>query len=436
MEKINNNLIVQPYEKPKNPLVWLMLSFQHVFAMFGATILVPILIGLDPAMAIFCSGLGTMIYLLCTKGKVPIYIGSSFAFITASTIALQSGGHGAVAAGLVCVAAVYIVISFILRATGSNWLNKLIPPIVIGPMIMVIGLGLAGTAVSSAGLTAATFDLKFAGVACFTLLVTALISIVGKGFFKIIPILSGIASGYILSLTLGLVDTSIFKDMTLFSMPNFQIPGVTYSFEWGYALMFAPIALVTIAEHIGEHSIISNICKKDFLKEPGIKWTLLGDGLATLAAGLIGGPANTTYGENNGVIAMTKVASVYVIGLAALIAMILAFLNPVSLFIQSIPSPVMGGISIMLFGIIASNGVKVMIENKIDFGKSRNLIIAATMLILGIGGATIDLSEYFKLDPGALTFSGMSIAAIIGMALNLVLPHEKEYQESLVEKDI
>ena len=423
-ESTSNSLVIQPNEKPKKKLIWMLLSFQHVFAMFGATILVPNLVGLDPALAIFCSGLGTLVYLACTKGKIPIYIGSSFAFISASAIAMQESGHGALAAGLVSVALVYILISVIVRFTGVGWLNKVLPPIVVGPMIIVIGLGLAGVAIDKASLTADNFNLLHAGVAFFTLLVTALISIIGKGFFKIIPILIGIIVGYCLSLAVGLVDTSVFANVTLFSMPEFQLPGVTYSFKWEYAFMFLPIAFVTIAEHIGDHSVMSTICNKDFFKNPGLKFTILGDGLATLVAGLIGGPANTTYGENSGVVAMTKVGSVYVIGLAAVFAMILAFLNPVAIFISSIPDPVMGGISIMLFGIIASNGIKVMIASNTDFSESRNLVIAATMLVLGIGGATFHFTD-------SLTFAGMSVAAIAGIVLNLILPHEKKYDSKI-----
>lgn len=422
----DNGLLIQPNERPKKLSIWILLSLQHVFAMFGSTVLAPMLIGLDPSIAILTSGLGTLVYLFATGFKIPIYIGSSFAFIAASVIALEQGGPGALASGLVSVAVVYLIVALIVKIVGSGWLKKLLPPIVIGPMIMVIGLGLASSAVTNAGLSADNFDIKQAMVAIFTLLVCAFVSIVGKGFFKIIPILIGIISGYLFALFIGQVDTTIFNNMTLFSQPNIQIPFVTYKFHFAFAIMFLPIALVTIAEHIGEHTIISNITRKDFLTNPGLKRTLLGDGLATLIAGLIGGPANTTYGENNGVIAMTKVASVRVIALAAVFAIILAFLNPVSLFIQSIPDAVMGGVSIMLFGIIASNGVKIMIENNIDFTKSRNLVIAASMLILGIGGATFTLSDTFSL-------AGMSVAAVVGIILNLILPRQDKYQSELTE---
>lgn len=418
IEKKSSVLKVQVREKPDNIFVWMLLSFQHVFAMFGATVLVPTLTGLDPAVAIFCSGVGTLIYIVCTKGRVPVYLGSSFAYIAAISLALKDGGPGAVASGLVVVGLTYITVSIILRFSGIDWLKKIMPPIVVGPMIMVIGLGLAGSAVENSGLAADSFNLTFALVSAFTLLVTALVSIKGKGYFKIIPILIGIVSGYALCLAIGLVDTSIFSGINMITIPQFKIPMVSYQFDFSVIPMFLPISLVTMAEHIGDHTVLSTICEEDFIKEPGLKKTLLGDGLATLFAGLIGGPANTTYGENTGVIAMTKVGSVYVIALAAVFAICLSFLGPVSAFILSIPAPVMGGISIMLFGIIASNGVKIMIENQVDFTNSRNLVIAAAMLILGLGGATFEFSS-------VLSISGMAVAAVVGIVLNLVLPHEK-----------
>lgn len=416
--KKNNRLKIQVNEKPSNIFVWMLLSFQHVFAMFGATVLVPKLTGLDPSVAIFCSGVGTIIYLICTKGRVPVYLGSSFAYIAAISMALKDGGTGAVASGLLVVGLAYVSVSIVLRFTGIGWLKKLMPPIVVGPMIMVIGLGLASSAVNNSGLGAENFNVTFALVSAFTLLVTAVVSIRGKGYFKIIPILIGIISGYVLSLIIGIVDTSIFSNVDIISIPQFKIPLISYQFDFSVIPMFLPISLVTMAEHIGDHTVLSAICEEDFIEDPGLKKTLLGDGLATTFAALIGGPANTTYGENTGVIAMTKVASVYVIALAAFFAICLSFLGPVSAFILSIPAPVMGGISIMLFGIIASNGVKIMIENNVDFGNSRNLVIAAAMLILGLGGATFQFSE-------ALTISGMSVSAVVGIILNIVLPHDK-----------
>lgn len=425
-------LKIQISEKPKNKLLWLLLSFQHVFAMFGATVLVPALTGLDPAVAIFCSGMGTFIYMACTKGKVPVYLGSSFAYIAAISLALKDGGYGAVASGLFVVGIAYIFVAILLRFTGIDWLKKIMPPIVVGPMIMVIGLGLASSAIANAGLSADNFNAKFAIIAFFTLLVTAFVSIKGKGFFKIIPILIGIIAGYLFALVLGAVDLSHFANLSVIKVPPFKFAFIDYQFDWSVLPMFLPLALVTMAEHIGDHTVLSSVCGKDFIKDPGLKQTLLGDGLASLAAGLIGGPANTTYGENTGVIAMTKVGSVYVIAGAALLAMILSFLSPVSAFIYSIPQAVMGGISIMLFGIIASNGVKIMIENKTDFNDSRNLVIAASMLILGIGGATFNITS-------DLHITGMALAALVGIILNLVLPKTEKLEgrefDEMIDQD-
>lgn len=417
MEK-NNLLRIQINEKPENKFLWFMLSFQHIFAMFGATVLVPTLTGLDPSVAIFCSGVGTLIYITVTKKKVPVYLGSSFAYIAAISYTLKKDGPGGVATGLISVGVLYMIIAIVLTFTGTGWFKKIMPPVVVGSMIMVIGLGLANIAVSNAGLTTETFSAKSVIISMSTLLITSIIAIRAKGFLKIIPILVGIISGYIISLILGEVDTSIFKNLELFRVPDFKFPGYSYKFDLSVLPMFLPIAFVTMAEHIGDHTVLSSICGQDFITNPGLKKTLLGDGLATMFAGLVGGPANTTYGENTGVIAMTKVGSVYVIISTAILAIILSFLAPVAAFINSIPQAVMGGVSIMLFGIIGSNGVKIMIENKIDFNKPRNLIIASSMLILGLGGATFTISK-------AAQISGMSLSAIVGIVLNIVLPKEK-----------
>jgi uracil permease len=415
---MKNNLNVQINEKPKTWLLWVILSLQHIFAMFGSTVLVPTLTGMDPAVAIFTSGLGTLIYIFVTKKKVPMYLGSSFAYISAITLGLKTEGYGFVASGIFVVGLLHIFFGVIIKYLGTQWINKLLPPVVIGPMIMIIGLSMAQTAVSNAGLSADNFNLTSIFIATMTLLVSALVSIRGKGYFKIIPIIIGIVAGYILALTLNQVDTSLFSNIPLINVPQFQIPLVTYQFDFNSVLMFAPISLVTLAEHIGETSVIGSITQKDFFTDPGLKRTLVGDGLATSVAGLLGGPATTTYGENNGVIALTKVASIYVMMLAAIMAMALSFFVPLNAFIKSIPSPVMGGVSIILFGIIASNGVKILIKENVDYNSSRNLIIMASMLIIGLGKATIQLSS-------TLEITGMALAALIGIVLNVVLPQEK-----------
>lgn len=415
---MKNNLHVQIDEKPKSLTLWIILSFQHIFAMFGSTVLVPTLTGLDPSVAIFTSGLGTLIYIFITKKKVPMYLGSSFAYISAITLGLKSEGYGFVASGIFIVGLLHVLFGIMIKYTGTKWINKLLPPVVIGPMIMIIGLSMAQTAVTNSGLSAENFNLTSILIAGVTLLVSALVSIRGKGYLKIVPIIVGIVTGYIFALLLNQVDTSFFSGIPIIRAPHFQIPFVTYQFDFNSILMFAPISLVTLAEHVGETSVIGSITQKDFFTDPGLKRTLVGDGVATSVAGLLGGPATTTYGENNGVIALTKVASIYVLMLAAVMAMGLSFFVPIDAFIKSIPLPVMGGVSIILFGIIASNGVKILIKEKVDYNSSRNLVIMATMLIIGLGKATIQLSS-------TLEITGMALAALIGIVLNVVLPQEK-----------
>ena len=409
---------------------WIILALQHVFAMFGATILVPILVNgaagsevLTIPVALVTSGIGTLIYILCTKGKSPVYLGSSFAFITPlATGAVLAGVGGAMTGGML-VGLIYVIVALIIAIVGKDWLQKILPPIVIGPMIMIIGLGLASSAVSSIGIAAGTEAISIKGVivALFTFIVTGLVMLKGKGFFKVVPFLIGIASGYILSCILGLVDFSPVLAAAFFSVPDFVIPFVSYTPTFAAALTIAPIALVTIAEHIGDHTALSTIIGKDLIKEPGLNRTLLGDGLATLTAALLGGPPNTTYGENTSVVGMTKVASVWVIGLAAIFAICLGFLGKFTALISTIPSPVLGGVSLLLYGFIAVNGLKVLIENRVDFSKSRNVIIASSMLVLGLGGAALTF--------GSVTVSGMSLAAVVGVLLNLLLPHEDEEKE-------
>ena len=409
---------------------WIILALQHVFAMFGATILVPILVNgaagsevLTIPVALVTSGIGTLIYILCTKGKSPVYLGSSFAFITPLATGAVLAGIGGAMTGAMLVGLIYVVVALIIAIVGKEWLQKILPPIVIGPMIMIIGLGLASSAVSSIGIAAGTEAISIKGVivALFTFLVTGLVMLKAKGFFKVVPFLIGIASGYILSCILGLVDFSPVLAAAFFSVPDFVIPFVSYTPTFAAALTIAPIALVTIAEHIGDHTALSTIIGKDLIKEPGLNRTLLGDGLATFIAALLGGPPNTTYGENTSVVGMTKVASVWVIGLAAIFAICLGFLGKFTALISTIPSPVLGGVSLLLYGFIAVNGLKVLIENRVDFSKSRNVIIASSMLVLGLGGAALTF--------GSVTVSGMSLAAVVGVLLNLLLPHEDEEKE-------
>ena len=431
-------LLLDVDEKPQLSK-WIILALQHVFAMFGATILVPILVNsaagetvLTIPVALVTSGIGTLIYILCTKGKSPVYLGSSFAFIAPLAAAFLKGGISGAMTGIMAVGLIYIIFAIIVKFIGKNWIDKLLPPIVIGPMIMIIGLGLAPTAISQIGLSSGTeLDLRCVAVAFITFATTAIIMVRGKGFWKIIPFLIGIIVGYISAICFGLVDFTPIKEAAFFSMPHFVIPFLNYKPEFSALLTIAPIALVTMAEHIGDHTALGTIIGKNLLKEPGLDKTLLGDGIATFVAGLLGGPANTTYGENTSVVGMTKVASVWVIGLAAIFAICLGFLGKFTALVSTIPSAVLGGVSLLLYGFIAVNGLKVLIQNQIDFGKSKNVVVASTMLVLGLGGAAISIVK----GDLSLTISGMSLAAIFGILINLLLPEESDPFGDAPKKD-
>lgn len=398
-----------------------MLSFQHVFAMFGATILVPLILGMPVSVALFASGIGTLIYQVATQFKVPVYLGSSFAYISAMALAIKEMGGDVSAAqtGIFFVGLIYVLIAGLVKAIGTKWIDTLLPPVVIGPMIIVIGLGLANSAVTSAGFVA-DGDWKNVVVAIVTFLIAAFVNTKGKGFAKIVPFLIAIIGGYIVALLLGLVDFTPVLEAAWFELPGFYLPFKTgvfksYNFYFGPEMVaILPIAVVTVAEHIGDHTVLSQICGRQFLKNPGLSRTLIGDGVATAVSALIGGPANTTYGENTGVIGMTRIASVSVIRNAALIAIAFSFLGKFTALISTIPSAVLGGMSILLYGVIASNGLKVLIESRVDFGQVRNLIVASSMLVLGLGGAVLNI--------GAITLSGTALSAIVGIILNLVLP--------------
>ncbi|MFS9075817.1 uracil-xanthine permease family protein [Streptococcus mitis] len=404
----------------------ILLSFQHVFAMFGATILVPLILGMPVSVALFASGVGTLIYMISTGFRVPVYLGSSFAFITAMSLAMKEMGGDVSAAqtGVILTGLVYVLVAAGVRFAGTKWIDKLLPPIIIGPMIIVIGLGLAGSAVTNAGLVA-DGNWKNALVAVVTFLIAAFINTKGKGFLRIIPFLFAIIGGYLFALTLGLVDFTPVLKANWFEIPGFYLPFSTGGAFKEYNLYFGPetiailpIAIVTISEHIGDHTVLGQICGRQFLKEPGLHCTLLGDGIATSVSAFLGGPANTTYGENTGVIGMTRIASVSVIRNAAFIAIALSFLGKFTALISTIPNAVLGGMSILLYGVIASNGLKVLIKERVDFGQMRNLIIASAMLVLGLGGAILKL--------GPVTLSGTALSAMTGIILNLILPYENK----------
>ena len=398
---------------------WVGLSIQHMFSMFGSTVLVPILVGLNPGIALFSSGVGTLMYILITKGKIPAYMGSSFSFIVPMIALMKTVGYPGIAQGTIAVGCVYLVVSLVVSMIGSDWIDRLLPPVIVGPIIMVIGLSLAGTAAKDATINAAGhYDLKFFVVALLTLLVTIAFNMFMKGFLGLIPILLGIVVGYVIAVLFGIVDFTPVLHAHWLSLPAFQIPFVNYKpkLYWGAILSMAPIAFVTMTEHMGHIMVLNQLTERNFFKDPGLNHTLAGDGTASIIAGFVGGPPVTSYGENIGVLAITKVHSVYVLAGAALFAIIFGFIGKLSALIETIPKPVIGGISFLLFGVIASSGLRVLIDNRVDFDKKRNLMIASVILVIGIGNAYLQLGQY--------QFSGLAVAAVLGVILNLILPKE------------
>ena len=411
---------------------WIPLSIQHVFAMFGATILVPAITGLDPATALFTAGTGTLLYIILTGAKVPAFLGSSFAFIPPIlAIAGGPGGPnmayalgGAIAAGLF-----YCVVAFIIRFAGTKWLDRALPPVVIGSVIMVIGLNLAPTALNMAMLTDTTnpesYSLIYLSIAAVTLGVTVFASVFFKGFLSTIPILIGLLSGYFFTLIMGffvpcyaIINFQEVLDAKWIGMPKYQVP----SFNFVAILTFIIVSLATICEHLGDTLVTSKVVGQDFYKNPGLHRTLVGDGLATTWAALWGGPPNTTYGENVGVMAITRVYSVWVIGGAAVIAVLLAFFRKFGALIQTIPAPVLGGISMLLFGIIASSGLRTIVESGVDFKEKRNLTISSVILVVGLGGGKLAFAITNNVQ---FELAGVALATVIGIILNLVFPQSR-----------
>jgi uracil permease len=393
------------------------LSFQHLFAMFGSTVLVPILTGLDPAVALFAGGIGTLIYIILTKGKIPAYLGSSFAFIAPLTAMVKTQGIGAAMYGAILSGVVYVIVSALIAKFGIGWLERLLPPIVVGPIVIVIGLSLAGTAVNMASGNYL--------VAFVALLIAVIANTYFKGFLGVIPILLGIIGGYLFAAVCGIVNFSTVSNAPWFAAPHFTAPHISSIAAW----TIAPVALVTIAEHIGHLLVTENIVGRKLMRDPGMHRSILGDGIATIVAGSVGGPPSTTYGENIGVLAITRVYSVWVIGGAACIAVVFSFIGKLKALISSIPTPVMGGISIMLFGIIAASGLRMLVENKVDFGSKRNLTIASIVMVLGVGGAVFHIK--------GLEIGNMAIATLAGILLNWILPKERDNSkhETSVEQE-
>lgn len=419
----NEEAILDIKDKPKFGQ-WLVLSIQHLFTMFGATVLVPLLIGINPSIALFASGVGTLVYILCTKAKIPAYLGSSFAFVVTMQALMHQYGYPAVGQGAIVSGLVYVVVAWLISKFGSSWMDQVLPPVVVGPIIIVIGLSLATTAANDAMLNNSHYDIKFFGVAMFTLLITIIFNMFLKGFSSMIPVLLGIICGYLLALTVGIVDLEPVKAAKWFSLPAFNVMFLNYDFKFYPAAIIgmAPIAFVTMTEHMGHIMVLNKLTKRNFLKDPGLHRTLLGDGLSTIIAGFVGGPPTTSYGENIGVLAMSKVHSVWVLGGAAFFAVVFSFCGKFSALIQTIPGPVIGGISFLLFGMIASNGLRILVDSKVDYEKKRNLIITSVILVIGIGGTYLQLGNF--------QLTSIALSTVFGIVLNLLLPANAASEEN------
>lgn len=402
---MNNKII--PVDQKLPLLQTIPLGFQHLFAMFGATMLVPILFQVNPATILLFNGIGTLFYLFICRGQVPAYLGSSLAFISPVFLVLPQYGYEAALSGFIVVGAVFCLIALLIRKVGTGWINVVFPPAAMGAIVAVIGLELMPTAANMAGLNTETVDLNTIIVSVFTLVVTIFGTVAFRGFFAIIPILIGVISGYILALFMGIVDLTLIREASWFAVPTLYTP----SFNLNAIAIILPAALVVVVEHIGHLIVTGNIVNKDLTKEPGLDRSLLGNGISTIFSGFFGSTPNTTYGENIGVLAITKVFSVWVIGAAATIAIILSFVGKLAAAIQSIPTPVMGGVSLLLFGVIAASGIRMLVESKVDYNKPVNLVLTSVVLGIGVSNASITL--------GTVTLRGMALATVIAIVLSL-----------------
>jgi uracil-xanthine permease len=388
-------------------IIGLPLSLQHLCAMFGATILVPFLFKVDPTTCIFLNGIGTLLYIFLTKGKVPAYLGSSFAVISPVMVVLSTSTYASAQSGFIVFGLIYCLLALIIKYVGTDWIDIVFPPAAMGAIIAIIGLELAPTAAGMAGLTGDVINYHNVAISMFTLTITILGTVAFKGFLSIIPILFGVICGYFAALFTGMVDLTGVINAPWFQIPKFYAP----VFDLSAILIIIPAVLVTLAEHIGHLIVTGNIIGKDLVKDPGLPRSLLGDGLATTLSGFFGGTPNTTYGENIGVLALTKVYSVWVIGGAAVLAICLSFIGKLSELIRSIPVPVMGGVCLLLFGVIAVSGIRLFVDRQVDFTKSSNMVMTATIMIIGLSGA--------KLTFGTVTIQGMVLATIVAVIMSL-----------------
>ena len=380
-----------------------VLGMQHLFTMFGATVLVPIITGLNVSVALFMAGAGTLLFHFITKGKVPVFLGSSFAFIAPMLAVTEMANLQYAQGGIVVAGLVYLLLAGLIYFFGAEKIISFFPPVVTGSIIMVIGLKLAPIAIKMSKDNWTLAIVSFA--------IVAIVSVYMKEFIKVLPVIFGLLGGYLVALLTGVVDFTPIAEASWIGIPSFTIA----RFSWTTVMMVAPVAIATAVEHIGDILAIKGITGDDYLEDPGLHRTMLGDGLATALSAMFGGPANTTYSENTGVLALTKVYDPKVMRIAACFAILFAIIPKLGALISTIPTPVVGGISIILFGMIAAIGGKIFVEKKVDFVKSRNLIITAVILVLGIGGASLAITTNFSID-------GMALAAIIGIILNKVLP--------------
>ena len=401
-----NNTVI-PVDQKLPLMQTIPLSLQHLFAMFGATVLVPILFNVNPATILLFNGIGTLLYLFICKGKVPAYLGSSFAFLSPVFLVLPQYGYEAALGGFIVVGAIFCLVALLIRKVGTAWIDVVFPPAAMGAIVAVIGLELMPTAASMAGLNTETIDMNAIIVSVFTLIVTIVGSIAFRGFLAIIPILIGVISGYALAFFMGMVDLTPVQNAPWFAVPTIYTP----TFNLSAIAIILPAALVVIVEHIGHLIVTGNIVDKDLTKDPGLDRSLLGNGISTMFSGFFGSTPNTTYGENIGVLAITKVFSVWVIGGAATFAIILSFVGKLAAAIQSIPTPVMGGVSLLLFGVIAASGIRMLVESKVDYNKPVNLILTSVVLGIGVSNASITL--------GSVTLRGMALATVIAIVLSL-----------------
>jgi uracil permease len=394
------------------------LSLQHLFAMFGATVLVPTLLGVDPAVCLLMNGIGTLLYLWICRGRIPAYLGSSFAFIAPAgvvigTVEAPGLGYPAALGGFIAAGVVFTLVAVIVRLAGTKWLHIVFPPAAMGAIVTVIGLELIPTAARMAGWISNgeanwSPNAEEIFLSAATLTITVLGSVLFRGFFKIIPILVGIVSGYLLAWLMGLANFTGVKHAAFLDLPTFTAP----SFEWTAIVPIVFASLVVIAEHIGHLIVTGNIVGKDLSKDPGLHRSMLGNGISTMLSGFVGSTPNTTYGENIGVLAITRVYSTFVIGGAAVIAILLSFLGKFSALVQGIPIPVMGGVSLLLFGVIAASGLRILVEAKVNYGKATNLLLTTIVLVTGLSGVKVQIGDF--------SLSGMALATVVAILLSLL----------------